>query len=111
MSLRILQKKSYIHVDDVLAAIRLADEKLRVNSRDSRILAFRSTYLAMSDRKSEAIASLQKALSFTSNDSNVQFRAAIVYNHFLETDRALDALRKAAAAGFPFKLHSGDTGF
>jgi len=82
-------------------AIRLADEKLRVNPRDGYTWAFRATYLAMTDKKEEALASLQKALSFSPTDPDVQFRAALVYNHFGETDRTLEWLQKAVAAGVP----------
>jgi len=80
-------------------AIRLADEDLRVNPRDGRIWAFRATYLAMIDNKSEAMASLQKAVSFAPASSSVQFRAALAYNHFGEKDLTIQWLRKALAGG------------
>src|SRR5712692_5671230 len=85
-------------------AIRLADEKLRVNPRDGFVLALRATYLAMTDKREEALASLLKALSFSPTDPDVQFRAALVYNHFGETDRTLEWLQKAIAAGVPATL-------
>ena len=85
-------------------AIRLADEKLRVNPRDGYILAFRATYLAMIDDREEALASLLQALSFSPTDPDVQFRAALVYNHFGETDRTLEWLHKAMVAGVPASL-------
>ena len=80
-------------------AIRLADEKLRVNPRDGSMLAFRSTYLAMTDKKDEALASLQKAQSFSPTDPDVQFRGALVYNHFGDADQTLQLLQKALASG------------
>jgi serine/threonine protein kinase/tetratricopeptide (TPR) repeat protein len=80
-------------------AIRLADEKLRVNPRDGSILAFRATYLAVTDKKDEALASLQKAQSFSPTDPDVQFRGALVYNHFGDTDQTLQLLQKALASG------------
>ncbi|HEV2729468.1 MAG TPA: tetratricopeptide repeat protein [Terriglobales bacterium] len=85
-------------------AIRLADEKLRVNPRDGYTLALRATYLAMIDKREEALGSLLKALSFSPTDPDVQFRAALVYNHFGETDRSLEWLQKAMAAGVPASL-------
>jgi serine/threonine-protein kinase len=87
-----------------LEAIRLADEELRVNPRDGRILSLRATYLAMTNNKPPAMASLQKALSFSPNNPNVEFRAALVYNHFGDTDRTLEWLQKALAAGLPVSL-------
>src|SRR5207249_5278468 len=64
-----------------LEAVRLADDRLRLNSRDGRVLAYRATYLAMLDKKPEAIESLQRAVSLSLKDPDVEFRAALVYNH------------------------------
>jgi serine/threonine-protein kinase len=80
-------------------ALRLTEEKLRVNPRDGRVLAFRATYLAMLDKKQEAIDSLQRALSISRKDPDVQFRAALVYNHFGDTDKTLQRVRNAVASG------------
>ena len=82
-------------------AIRLADEKLRVNPRDGRTLAYRATYLAMVDKKEDALASLQKAVSLSPKDPDVHFRAALVYNHLGNTDLTLEWLEKALASGAP----------
>ena len=60
-------------------AIRLVDEKLRVDPRDARAWALRATYQAMTDNKPEALASLQKALSLEPGRPSMQFRAALVY--------------------------------
>ena len=80
-------------------AIRLADDDVRVNPRDARTWAFRATYLAMIDNKPEALASLQKAVSFAPASSSVQFRAALAYNHFGEKNLTIQWLRKALAGG------------
>jgi tetratricopeptide (TPR) repeat protein/TolB-like protein/tRNA A-37 threonylcarbamoyl transferase component Bud32 len=85
-------------------AIRLADEELRVNPRAARTWSFKATYLAMTDNQQRALASLQKAVSFAPKDPSVQFRAAVVYNHFGEKDRTIDWLQKALAAGLPVNL-------
>ncbi len=82
-------------------AIRRADEKLRVNARDGSVLAFRATYLAMLERKDEALASLSKAHSFSPTDPDVQFRSALVYNHLGDTDHALQSLQAALSSGIP----------
>jgi eukaryotic-like serine/threonine-protein kinase len=80
-------------------AIRLANEKLQVNPRDGRTLAYRATYLAMLDKKEDALASLQNAVSGSPKDPDVLFRAALVYNHFGDTDHMLELLQKAFAFG------------
>jgi serine/threonine protein kinase/tetratricopeptide (TPR) repeat protein len=80
-------------------AIRLADDELRVNPRDGRVLAYRATYLAMVGRKDQSLASLQKAISISPHDPEVQFRAALVYNHLGDTTQTLEWLRKALASG------------
>jgi eukaryotic-like serine/threonine-protein kinase len=80
-------------------AIRLTDGELRVNPRDARVLAYRATYLAMLEQKSAALDSLQSALSISPKEPDVQFRAAIVYNHFGDTDHALQRLKEALRLG------------
>ena len=82
-----------------LEAVRLADDRLRLNSRDGRVLAYRATYLAMLDKKPEAIESLQRAVSLSLKDPDVEFRAALVYNHFGDMDHTFQHLRKALAMG------------
>jgi serine/threonine-protein kinase len=92
-------------------AIRLAEEKLLVNPRDGYTWALRSTYLAMTDHREEASTSVQKALSFAPTDPNVQFRAALVYNHLGETNTSLEWLRRAVAGGFPIDFVKSWPGF
>ena len=88
-------------IDAYSEAIRLADDELRVNPRDSRIWAFRATYLAMIDKKQDALASLQKAESFAPASPSVEFQGALVYNHLGDKDRTIQSLRKALVAGLP----------
>jgi eukaryotic-like serine/threonine-protein kinase len=85
-------------------ALRLAEEKLKVNPRDGRTLAYRATYLAMLDQRQEAVKSLLRALSISSKDPDVQFRAALVYNHFGDTDLTLQRVRDALASGVDASL-------
>jgi tetratricopeptide (TPR) repeat protein len=80
-------------------ALRLADEQLRINARDGRILAYRATYLAMLDRNKEASEALQRALSISPKNPDVQFRAALVYNHLGDNARTLQRLQDAMALG------------
>jgi len=85
-------------------AIRLADDELRVNSRDGRIWSFKAEYLAMTENKPEALAALQKAAAFAPDNPGVLFRGALVHNHFEETSLALKWLQKALAAGLPVNV-------
>jgi tetratricopeptide (TPR) repeat protein len=85
-------------------ALRLGEEKLKVNPRDGRALAYRATYLAMLDQKQDAIKSLLRALALSSKDPDVQFRAALVYNHFGDTDLTLQRVRDALASGVDTSL-------
>jgi serine/threonine-protein kinase len=80
-------------------ALRLSGEQLRINARDGRILAYRATYLAMLDRSKEAFDALQRALSISPKNPDVQFRAALVYNHLGDTSRTLQRLQAAMALG------------
>ena len=92
-------------------AVQFADADLKVNPRDGLTWAYRSTYLAMLDRKDEALTSLQKALSFSPQDPDVRLRAALVYNHFGDTDRTIEWLQKARAAGTSASLIRGTPDF
>ena len=53
----------------------------------------------MVGRKDQSLASLQKAVSISPQDPEVQFRAALVYNHLGDTTQTLEWLRKALASG------------
>lgn len=92
-------------------AIQFADANLKVNPRDGLTWAYRSTYLAMLDRKDEALTSLQKAISFSPQDPDVRLRAALVYNHFGDTDRTIEWLRRARGAGTSASLIRGTPDF
>ena len=92
-------------------AIRLADEKLKVNPKDGPTLAYRATYLAMIDKKDEALASLGKAISLSPQDPDVCLRAALVYKHIGDTEHTLEWLRKGLAAGVPVSFISSTPDF
>jgi serine/threonine protein kinase/Tfp pilus assembly protein PilF len=92
-------------------ALQFSDEALKVNPRDGLTWAYRATYLAMLDRKDEALTSLQKAISFSPQDPDVRLRAALVYNHFGDTDRTIEWLQKARAAGTSASLIRGTPDF
>jgi serine/threonine-protein kinase len=82
-------------------AISLATAKLQINPKDSTVLAFRATYEAMAGDKNSALADVRRALQLAPADADVNFRAALAYNHLGDTKRCLAALEKAVSAGYP----------
>jgi tetratricopeptide (TPR) repeat protein/TolB-like protein len=85
--------------EDYGKAIQLAKSKLEVNPRDATTLAFVGSYYAMSGERQRALRAIQRAVELAPQDADVQFRAAITYSHFGETEQTLAHLRSAARAG------------
>ncbi len=81
-------------------AIERAKLRLEVNPRDAGILAFTADYYAMLDQYKQARELLTRALELSPTDADVLFRAAILHNHFGESQTTLEYLNKAVAAGF-----------
>ena len=81
-------------------AIELAKARLEVNPRDASALAFTADYYAMLDQEGQAREQLARALETAPMDADVLFRAAILYNHFGDTEKTLDFLGKSVAAGY-----------
>ena len=82
-------------------ATDLARIPLEVNPRDAYTLAFTADYYAMLDQEREAREQLARALETAPTNADVLFRAAILYNHFGDTEKTLDFLAKSIAAGYP----------
>jgi tetratricopeptide (TPR) repeat protein len=82
-------------------AISRASAKLKVNPRDATLLAFVATYNAMVGDKVAALSDVQRAVELAPTDADVRFRAALVYNHFGDTEQTVSSLQKAIAAGYP----------
>lgn len=85
---------------DYSKAISIATSQLQVNPQDAFTLAYLANYLAMMGNKEAAYDSLQKALTLAPSDGEVLYRAAVVHNHFKDSDQALSYLEKAAQAGY-----------
>ena len=81
-------------------AISIAASKLEVNPRDALILAYLANYSAMLGDQRAALGYLQRALEVMPSDGEVLFRAAVVYNHFNQTDQTLSYLKKAVDVGY-----------
>jgi tetratricopeptide (TPR) repeat protein len=80
-------------------AVDLASARLEVNPRDASVLAFIADYYAMLDQEKQASDHLARALALAPTDADVLFRAAILSNHFGDTEKTLTFLRRAVEAG------------
>jgi eukaryotic-like serine/threonine-protein kinase len=82
-------------------AISRASAKLQINPHDASLLAFLATYNAMIDNQTAAMADLKRALDLAPSDADVNFRAALVHNHFRDLERTLSFLEKVVTLGYP----------
>ena len=81
-------------------AVTIGTSRLQVNPRDADTLAYLADYSAMLDDPQNAFSYVQKALELAPSKGEVLFRAAIVYNHFGQTEAALAYLKKAVDVGY-----------
>ena len=85
-------------------AISLGAPQLKVNPRNAALLIDLANYHAMVGERKEAVEFLDRALTIAPKDGFVRFRAAIALNQLGETERALESLEQARAAGFSMTL-------
>ncbi len=81
-------------------AIELARPRLEVNPKDSLALAFTADYYAMVEQEQQAREQIARALEIAPTDADVLFRAAILHNHFGDTEKTMEFLIKSVAAGY-----------
>jgi eukaryotic-like serine/threonine-protein kinase len=81
-------------------AIDLARLRLQLNPKDSFTLALTADYYAMVDQEQQAREHMARALKIAPTDADVLFRAAILYNHFGDTEKTLEFLRRSVSAGY-----------
>jgi serine/threonine-protein kinase len=80
--------------------ISLAREALRVNPRDAYALGVVAYCHAMLGERKPALDYLQEGLKLAPQDSEMRFKAALIYNQFGDTAQTLAWLSKALAGGF-----------
>jgi serine/threonine-protein kinase len=80
-------------------AISLATKRLRVNSRDAYALGVLAYCHAMLGERNPAFEYLRAGLKMTPEDSEMRFKAALVYNQFADSADALKWLKSALASG------------
>ncbi len=81
-------------------AISMAEQRLKVNPRDTDVMSDLASYWAMLGDRTRALGYLDRALAGTEKDKELLFRATLVYNQLHETGTALEWLSKALAAGY-----------
>lgn len=81
-------------------AISMAEQRLKVNPRDTDVMSDLASYWAMLEDRTRALGYLDRALAGKEKDKELLFRATLVYNQLHETGTALEWLSKALAAGY-----------
>jgi serine/threonine protein kinase/Flp pilus assembly protein TadD len=82
-------------------AIRLANEQLRINSRDAHLRSSLGLYYAKAGQAAPALSETEKAREMAENDVIVLFNAALVYELAGERGPALSALKTYFALSGP----------
>jgi serine/threonine protein kinase/tetratricopeptide (TPR) repeat protein len=80
--------------------VSLANEAVNVDAKDFLAFSTRGICQAMLGDRAAAFADLLRADTIAPGDPEVSFDTAVVYNHFGETDQALQWLGKAVSAGY-----------
>jgi eukaryotic-like serine/threonine-protein kinase len=81
-------------------AVKIGTSRLQINPSDADTLAYLANYSAMLDDRQAAFDYVRRALELAPSNGEVLFRAAIVYNHFGQTDQALAYLKKGVDVGY-----------
>lgn len=80
--------------------VDLARAQLSVNPKDAMNYALLAEFSAMLDQKQTAMDAIHTALILAPDNAEIRFKAALVYNQFGDSERALSWLEKAVAAGY-----------
>jgi serine/threonine-protein kinase len=80
-------------------AIRLGEDRLRVNPQDAEALSYVAMYHAMRGEKAAALNKLQASLRLNDKSPDLLLNAGIVYAQLRDAKRAVETLQKAVAAG------------
>jgi serine/threonine-protein kinase len=85
--------------DSYKKAISMAEQRLKINPRDTDVLSDLAGYWSMLGDRTRALDYLDRSL-VGKQDKELLFDAALVYNQLHETGTALEWLSKALAAGY-----------
>ncbi len=86
-------------IDSYKKAISMAEQRLKINPRDTDVLSDLAGYWSMLGDRTRALDYLDRSL-VGKQDKELLFDAALVYNQLHETGTALEWLSKALAAGY-----------
>jgi len=81
-------------------ALASASSKLQINAEDPVTLAYIATYSAMIGEEASALQHVERALKLAPGNGEVLFRAAMVYQHLMQYDKARTYLDRAVQAGY-----------
>jgi serine/threonine protein kinase/Flp pilus assembly protein TadD len=80
--------------------VSLGSGQLKVNPRDVYPLGVLAICSAMLNDQDSATSYLRRGLALSPSDAELSFKAALVYNHAGDPERALEWLNKALTAGY-----------
>jgi tetratricopeptide (TPR) repeat protein len=89
-------------------AVRLGQERLKVNSSDAETLSVVALYEAKLGDKSTALENIQKARGLAPGSRKVQWEASLIYELAGQRDRAFQALQAAIHEGQPLDEVRGE---
>jgi serine/threonine protein kinase/Tfp pilus assembly protein PilF len=81
-------------------ATAMAEQRVKVNPRDTDALSDLARYWAIFGERARALNYLDRSITGKERDKDLLFQAAVVYNQLRETGTALEWLSKALAAGY-----------
>jgi tetratricopeptide (TPR) repeat protein/predicted Ser/Thr protein kinase len=81
-------------------ALALGEERRRINPRNAYTLGYLAAYHAMLGEARPAHQKIQEALRLAPRDPEVLYYAGLVFAQLSEKEKAVDALRRAVAAGW-----------
>lgn len=82
-------------------ALSLGEEQRKVNPRNANLLSYLAGYHAMLGEARPAKEKITEALRLTPQDPEVLYYAGLVYVQLGNKEKALDALQRSVAAGYP----------
>jgi serine/threonine-protein kinase len=89
-------------------AIELADQELKVNPRDGKLVVLKGVCFAKLGRRREARAAASSAAAIAQTDAEVQYFAAVAYALAGDSAQALRLIRRAVELGFSWPIVDKD---
>jgi tetratricopeptide (TPR) repeat protein len=89
-------------------AIRLAENRLRINASDADTLALAGHYCASIGEREKAEEFIAEAAALAPGNMYVDYNAATAWAALGETERSLQALERALASGYPWHIAAAD---